>query len=173
MKATGIIRRVDDLGRIVIPKEIRRSLRVREGDPMEIFLNGDEVIFRKYTPIDEISPIVKKYVSSIEKYTGINTIVTNRDCVSYYGSFKKVANAGISSHLDMLFEHKEGYIKTDETKKLYPFVDIDEEAFAMFPIISEGEVYGGIMFLVGNEKISADMIKVLRIAADFIGKSIE
>ena len=62
MKATGIVRRIDDLGRVVIPKEIRRTMRIREGDPLEIFVSNEgEVIFKKYSPISELGSIAAQY----------------------------------------------------------------------------------------------------------------
>ena len=71
MKATGIVRRIDDLGRVVVPKEIRRTLRIREGDPMEIFTNRDgEVILKKYSPIGEIDAFAKQYAESLAAVSG-------------------------------------------------------------------------------------------------------
>ena len=71
MKATGIVRRIDDLGRVVIPKEIRRTMRIREGDPLEIFTNSEgEVIFKKYSPIGEISSIASQYAEVLSKIGG-------------------------------------------------------------------------------------------------------
>lgn len=89
MKATGIVRRIDDLGRVVIPKEIRRTMRIREGDPLEIYTDADgEVIFKKYSPIGELSSITGQYADVLYRGTGLAVIVTDRDCV--------IACAGIS-----------------------------------------------------------------------------
>ena len=90
MKATGIVRRIDDLGRVVIPKEIRRTMRIREGDPLEIFTNTDgEVIFKKYSPIGELSPYTKQYVEVLYRTTGHPAAICDRDHV--------IAVAGIPS----------------------------------------------------------------------------
>lgn len=82
MKATGIVRRIDDLGRVVIPKEIRRTLRIREGDPLEIFVDRDgEVILKKYSPIGELGDFAKEYTDSLAEATGhiaMNTLTAIR-----------------------------------------------------------------------------------------------
>src|SRR5690606_11016659 len=82
MKATGIVRRIDDLGRVVIPKEIRRTLRIREGDPLEIFVDRDgEVILKKYSPIGELGDFAKEYAESLHESTGHITMICDRDTI--------------------------------------------------------------------------------------------
>lgn len=82
MKATGIVRRIDDLGRVVIPKEIRRTLRIREGDPLEIFVDRDgEVILKKYSPIGELGDFAKEYVDSLHEASGHIALITDRDVI--------------------------------------------------------------------------------------------
>ena len=82
MKATGIVRRIDDLGRVVVPKEIRRVLRIREGDPLEIYTgNSGEVILKKYSPINELSQFAGEYVETINKVLGGTIIVSDTDTV--------------------------------------------------------------------------------------------
>ena len=80
MKATGIVRRIDDLGRIVIPKEIRRTLRIRESDPLEIFTDREgEIILKKYSPIGEMSTFAKQYAESLAQVSGHTALITDRD----------------------------------------------------------------------------------------------
>ena len=82
MKATGIVRRIDDLGRVVIPKEIRRTMRIREGDPLEIFTNTDgEVVFKKYSPIGELSPFAIQYADVLSRATALPVLICDRDHV--------------------------------------------------------------------------------------------
>lgn len=89
MKATGIVRRIDDLGRVVIPKEIRRTLRIREGDPLEIYTDSDgEVIFKKYSPVGELSNFAAQYAEVLAKISGLPTLISDRDHI--------VAAAGVS-----------------------------------------------------------------------------
>lgn len=91
MKATGIVRRIDDLGRVVIPKEIRRTLRIREGDPLEIFVDRDgEVILKKYSPIGELGDFAKEYAESLFEGTNHVTLITDRDnIIAVAGASKK------------------------------------------------------------------------------------
>ena len=80
MKATGIVRRIDDLGRVVIPKELRRTLRIREGDPLEIYTTSEgEVIFKKYSPIGELGDFAANYAETLAKTSGHGTCITDRD----------------------------------------------------------------------------------------------
>ena len=89
MKATGIVRRIDDLGRVVIPKEIRRTMRIREGDPLEIYTDREgEVIFKKYSPIGELVSFAAQYADTLNKTCGMSVVITDRDVV--------IACAGVS-----------------------------------------------------------------------------
>ncbi len=91
MKATGIVRRIDDLGRVVIPKEIRRNLHIREGDPLEIFVDKDgEVILKKYSPIGELSNFAREYADAINEATGQSVLICDRDnIIAVAGASKK------------------------------------------------------------------------------------
>ena len=80
MKATGIVRRIDDLGRIVIPKEIRRTLRIKEGDPLEIFTDRQgEVIFKKYSPISELQSFAAEYAETLQRTSSMPVFICDRD----------------------------------------------------------------------------------------------
>jgi AbrB family transcriptional regulator (stage V sporulation protein T) len=82
LKATGIVRRIDELGRVVIPKEIRRTLRIREGDPLEIFTDRDgEVILKKYSPIGELGEFAKQFAESLNKSLGHVACIADRDAI--------------------------------------------------------------------------------------------
>lgn len=82
MKATGIVRRIDDLGRVVIPKEIRRTLRIREGDPLEIFVDRDgEVILKKYSPIGELGDFAREFADSLYDALGHIALIADRDVI--------------------------------------------------------------------------------------------
>lgn len=143
MKATGIVRRIDDLGRVVIPKEIRRTLRIREGDALEIFTAADgEVIFKKYSPIGELSEFAGQYTDVLSRATGLPVIITDRDhVIAVSGMAKKDAmDKRISPALENLIENRGGYIASPDIKALYPLSDSDREAGTAFPIIG-GETF--------------------------------
>lgn len=115
MKATGIVRRIDDLGRVVIPKEIRRTMRIREGDPLEIFTDNDgEVIFKKYSPIGELSNFASQYADVLYKSSGYPVIVCDRDhVISVAGIPKKeLLERRVSASLEEVMEHRKSYAYT-------------------------------------------------------------
>ena len=94
MKATGIVRRIDELGRVVIPKEIRRTQRIRRGDPLEIFTTGDgEVIFKKYSPIGEMNAVAAQYTEVLSKSFALTTFVADRDHRAYRSKEKQALGA--------------------------------------------------------------------------------
>ena len=112
MRATGIVRRIDDLGRVVIPKEIRRTLRIREGDPLEIYTDsGGEVIFKKYSPMGEMSTFAEQYAEVLNRVTKRPVIITDRDhVVAVSGvSKKEYAERRISDSLEQLIENRKSY----------------------------------------------------------------
>ena len=113
MKATGIVRRIDDLGRVVIPKEIRRTMRIREGDPLEIYTNVDgEVIFKKYSPIGEISSIASQYAEVLSKIGGCPAAICDRDhIIAVSGMQKKeVLERRVSGSLEDLIEQRKSHV---------------------------------------------------------------
>ena len=102
MRPTGIVRRIDDLGRIVVPKEIRRVLRIREGDPLEIFTGKDgEVIIKKYSPLGELGTFAQQYVDSISQILGCPVCVTDRDQIIAVAGMPKKELVGKSIHKDL------------------------------------------------------------------------
>ena len=113
MKATGIVRRIDDLGRVVIPKEIRRTMRIREGDPLEIYTSTNgEVVFKKYSPIGELGPYTKQYVEVLNRTTGLPALICDRDrVVAVAGVPKKdVLEKRISPMAESYMEKRMNYI---------------------------------------------------------------
>ena len=123
MKATGIVRRIDDLGRVVIPKEIRRTMRIREGDPLEIFTASDgEVIFKKYSPIGELSEFADQYAEVLCRATDLPVIITDRDhVISVSGiSKKEYLERRISSELETLMESRTNYTASADEEPIYP-----------------------------------------------------
>ena len=182
MKATGIVRRIDDLGRLVIPKEIRRTLRIREGDPLEIFTGHDgEVIFKKYSPIGELSAFAGQYAEILHKTSQKPVIVCDRDhVVSASGIPKKeVLERRISPSLEELVEERRGYVFREDVPLLIPVEGVDKAALVMYPIISAGDVCGSIMLMGDSDELTEKEIpteaeqKLLQAAAGFLGKQME
>ena len=112
MKATGVVRRIDDLGRVVIPKEIRKTLRIKEGDPLEIFTDREgQVILKKYSPIGELSEFATGYAETLAKTTGHIVCITDKDTIIAVsgGSKKEFLEQDVSQELEKLMEDKEVY----------------------------------------------------------------
>lgn len=179
MKATGIVRRIDDLGRVVIPKEIRRTMRIREGDPLEIYTDRDgEVIFKKYSPVGELASFAGHICETLSKTTGQTAIVCDRDSViAASGAGKRdLQDKRISEALERIIESRQIYQhKTGES----PVAAVEGEALQFVsiaaPIISEGDVSGCVAFLFdGTEaELGETGYKLAQTVAGFLGKQME
>ena len=123
MKATGVVRRIDDLGRVVIPKEIRKTLRIKEGDPLEIFTDKEgEIILKKYSPIGELSEFATEYAETLAKTTGHIACITDKDTVIAVsgGSKKEYLEQGISPELEQIMDDKENYTSKENNDVSIP-----------------------------------------------------
>ena len=150
MKATGIVRRIDDLGRVVIPKEIRRSLRIREGEPLEIFTNEEGgVVFRKYSPIGEAGSFAGEYAEAIYKSAGIAIAVCDMDgVIAVAGAPKKdYLSHPLTPSLAALLEGRRPYSATADGTPIRATEQANELVSYFAPIISEGNPAGGVMML--------------------------
>ena len=177
MKATGIVRRIDDLGRVVIPKEIRRTMRIREGDPLEIYTSpGGEVIFKKYSPIGEMSSFASQYVEAMVQAVSLPIIICDRDhCVAAAGiSKKEVLERRVTSTLEEIMEQRRSvsYIDADGHQALE---GVKRNICVGVPIINAGDVSGAVVLLSNEEGSSATEadIKLVSVAADFLGRQME
>lgn len=178
MKATGIVRRIDDLGRVVIPKEIRRTMRIREGDPLEIYTGTDgEVVFRKYSPIGEMSENAAQVADIMHRLSGCPVAVFDRDhVVSVSGTARKEWNARrVSPELEDLMENRRQYFSEDAQGRFIPAEGAPKGAVACLPIISAGDVTGAVAFLEsGSSKpLSESQKTLIQAASQFLGKQTE
>lgn len=183
MKATGVVRRIDDLGRVVIPKEIRRTLRIKEGDPLEIFTDKEgEVILKKYSPIGELSEFATEYAETLAKTTGHIACITDKDTVIAVsgGSKKEFLEQSISDELEKILEDKENYTSKENNNIAVPITKNDnkERKFnsqVVYPIISDGDVIGSVILLskdTGTKMTEVEQ-KVVQSAASFLGRQME
>ncbi len=182
MKATGIVRRIDELGRIVIPKEIRRTFRLREGDPVEIFTgeNG-EIILHKHSVISDLNDFALHFADSLSKTAGYPTCITDRDAVvAVSGISKKEFNGKrITKQLEEAMEDRATYISRDSRTDFFPILeDVNGDkmtSFVVTPIISHGDPIGSvIMFSPDTRKSMGDTeAKLTQSAAAIIGKQLE
>lgn len=177
MKATGIVRRIDDLGRVVIPKEIRRVLRIKEGDPLEIFTERDgEVIFKKYSPIGELGDFASCYAETLSKTSGSAAVITDKDNVIAVSGVpkKELAEKRVSHALEKLMDEKTSFIMKSGGDKL-PVIDGGDKYMAsvVYPIISEGDTIGSVVLLNENGTVGEVEDKLTQSAAGFLGKHME
>lgn len=183
MKATGIVRRIDDLGRVVIPKEIRKTLRIREGDPLEIFTDREgEVILKKYSPIGELSDFATQYAESLYKTSGHTTCIADRDTIiAVAGPSKKdYLDKSISKEIEKIIEEKSTILVKSGDEK-YINVTSDEtgdkrySAQAITAIISEGDPIGAVIMFSTDPaaKMGEVEVKLAQSAAGFLGKQME
>lgn len=182
MKATGIVRRIDDLGRVVIPKEIRRTLRIREGDPLEIFVDRDgEVILKKYSPIGELGDFAQEYADSLFEATGHVSIICDRDAVvAVAGAPKKQwIDRDIPSYVENVMENRKSMIMpSPEGNGDVEGVPEDPWSFphqVLAPIVSEGDPIGVVMIcsMDAVERMCNLELKLAETAAGFLAKQME
>lgn len=182
MKATGIVRRIDDLGRVVIPKEIRRTLRIREGDPLEIFTDREgEVILKKYSPINELNEFANEYVQSVYDVLGSMAVITDRDqVIAAIGKGKKeMLEKRISKDIEKIIQEKTSKLITEKERLINIIAGEGEEkdyqSQVVVPIVSQGDPIGSIIFmsLESGRKLGDVDLKVAETGANFLAKQME
>jgi len=185
MKATGIVRRIDDLGRVVIPKEIRRTLRIREGDPLEIFVDREgEVILKKYSPIGELGDFAKEYADSLNEAIGHIACIADRDhIIAVAGASKKeFINKPVGPAVEKVMEERKSILINTPGEHLFCkgcITEDDDEckfsAEVIAPIIAEGDPIGAVIITSRDPAIKmGDMeLKLAETAAGFLAKQME
>ena len=162
MKATGIVRRIDDLGRVVVPKEIRRVLRIREGDPLEIYTNNTgEVILKKYSPISDLSEFATEYAETVSRILGGTIIVSDTDQViaASGAARKEYSDMRVDPELDKIIQSKNRY---------------SNDSKIVVPIISHGDPIGSITILPKeNHHLGEVELKIAEVGASFLAKQME
>lgn len=181
MKATGIVRRIDDLGRVVIPKEIRRTLRIRESDPLEIFTDREgEIILKKYSPIGELGSFAKEYAEALASASGHSVCITDRDQViaAAGGIRKETIGTPVTGQLEEIMNERENVL-TDQQSRIH--VKITNEDMdhlypqVISPILCEGDVIGSVILRSkDNSRKMGETEQVLaKCAAGFMGRQME
>ena len=179
MKATGIVRRIDDLGRVVIPKEIRRTMRIREGDPLEIYTSREgEVIFKKYSLMGELDDFAAQFCESLSKTSGTITAVTDRDAIIAVagGAKRELMGKRISGELEQIMEDRRIYQRTGNERRIAVTDAADKYSTGVAaPIISEGDVLGLVLFVEDSETTvtGETEYKLAQTIAAFLGKHME
>lgn len=176
MKATGVVRRIDELGRIVIPKEIRKTLRIKDGESLEIYVNEDsEIVLKKYSVLNKIDDFAQDFVDSIYSFLKHNIIVTDTDSVlAVSGPLKKeYLNKEISSNLENSIKRRENMLET-HMKDLKIIEDKTVECtYAISTIVVNGDAVGAVIILSNDEKVTEADEKIVKIASQFLSKYLE
>ncbi len=178
MKATGIVRRIDDLGRVVIPKEIRRTMRIREGDPLEIFTDaGGEVVFKKYSPVGEMGAFASQYADVLYHACGQPVIICDRDHITASAGIakKELHTHRLSPSLEALMETRRTQVLTKDAPAVTPTEDTAHRVSVCAPILGAGDIGGAVCLLYGeNGTAPADGdVRLTQVAASFLGKQLE
>ena len=175
MKSTGVVRRIDDLGRIVIPKEIRKNMKIKDGESVEIYLDSDNIILKKYSPLGNIMEFYKSYVNSIYEAILENIMIVDRDkVVAVAGDLKKkYLDKSISSKLDNIIEQRE--VVLEPKLRDFNFIEDKKEtaSYTISPIIVNGDAIGAVIIFSLDNNLGEFEEKTVSIAAKFLGKYIE
>ncbi len=181
MKATGIVRRIDDLGRVVIPKEIRRTMRLQEGTPLEIFTDREGgIIFKKYSPMAEMGSFAKQYAEALAQTLGQTVCIFDRDQIIAASGTQRREYVGkpISKEVETVIHHRESMQVMEGGKRTVPLFLGDEgryEAQIVYPVISEGDAIGAVALVSREEraKFSDSEQKAVLCAVSFLGRQME
>ncbi len=178
MKATGIVRRIDDLGRVVIPKEIRRTMRIREGDPLEIFTDtGGEVVFKKYSPVGEMGAFASQYAEVLYRACGRPVIICDRDAITAVAGVpkKELPSRQVSASLEALIDTRRTQILPQDAPAVAPSDDTAHRISVCAPIVGAGDISGAVCLLYGEDGQPPNDgdIRLTQVAAAFLGKQLE
>ncbi len=179
MKATGIVRRIDELGRIVVPKEIRRTLRIREGDPLEIFTDTEgEIVLKKYSPIGELSSFARQCAEAVSQNTGKVSIITDRDqVIAVSGASKKeLIHKPITKELENIINGRKMFKGMKENMPLIEGEEGSEKSWQIVqPVLCEGDVIGSVIIRSrdGRAMMSEADMGIAAVAAGFLSKQME
>lgn len=181
MKATGIVRRIDDLGRVVVPKEIRRTLRIREGDPMEIFTDREgEIILKKYSPIGEIGSFSQQYADAVYQATKHTVLISDKDQIIAAAGIpkKEIMGTPIHSDLEQLMKERKNILaqKSDKTfARIMSMGQYDFFSEAIATIICEGDAIGAVILLSTKDGtfMTEGELSLAATGACFLGKQLE
>lgn len=173
MKTTGVIRRIDDLGRIVIPKEIRKNMRIKNGDSLEIFVDVDSVILKKYSPIESVEDAANKYVDVFNQIIKHSIIVTDRDkVIAVSGPLKKkYSSKEISEFTVRSIERRDSFV--ERQKKSFSFVkDIEDFGYYSFSsVVNNGDAIGSVIIISNEVPILESEEKMAIILSKLLSKN--
>ena len=181
MMDRGIVRRIDELGRLVIPKELRKTLRIKEGDPLEIYASKDEIVLKKYSPITTINTYAQAIADSINSITEKTCLITDGDAVIYItgGKNKEYIGKGLSDQMDKILKDRKSVIisKSDggTIVSIVKGEDFDAENQIIVPLISGGDCFGSIVLLDKDKtsRFNSGDVKLVQLGSTFLSAQLE
>lgn len=175
MKSTGVVRRVDDLGRIVIPKEIRRTMRIRDGESLEIFVDRETIALKKFSKMNDIEELSKQIVDIMYNAINKSVFITDRDrFIAGAGFFrKKYLNKNISKYLENIMNDRKNIIERSNHDIELIDSEIESLSYIVSPIIMNGDAIGLVLILSDKNDIGTTEEKIASMFAQFLGKHIE
>lgn len=176
MKATGVVRRIDDLGRVVIPKEIRKSLRIREGENLEIFVdNDDNIILKKHSLMNKLADLSLSFAESIHTFTDHNVIITDTNkIIAVSGNLKKdYLNKPISDNLLTSIVRRENILENHFKEIILSSDEILDATYTLSTIIAGGDAVGLVIILSTDDKVDKTDEKIVKITSRFLAKYLE
>lgn len=181
MQEQGIVRRIDELGRLVIPKELRKTLRIREGDPLEIYASKDELVLKKYSPISSLKNVSSAIADKIENLTEKTCIITDCDTVIYVsnGKYKEIIGKTISNQIENILKERKSVMNSrSDGSTIVPIIDgtdMQLENQIIVPMITNGDCYGSVI-LIDNDKtarFSSSDMKLIQLGSSFLSSQLE
>ncbi len=174
MKSTGVVRRVDDLGRIVIPKEIRRTLRIRDGESLEIFVDREMIALKKFSKMSDMNEVSKQLVDIVNSVIGQNVFITDRDnFIAGSGSLRKeYLNKSISKFLESIMKERRTVVRQDLHNIELIDGEIEKYAYVICPVIMNGDAIG-LVLIVSSQSVGQIEEKMADVVSKFLGKHIE
>jgi len=175
MKNTGIIRRIDELGRIVIPKEIRKTLRIKDGESLEIYLKNTNIILKKYSMFEGLNEFYKIFAASIYEELNTNILIVDRDTVvAAAGDMKRnYLDKNISDDLDAMIQTRKNVVEK-ERREVFLVTGIKENvSYIVSPIIVNGDAIGAVIMLSNTRLLDENDVKTMNIASKFLSKYVE
>lgn len=175
MKTTGVVRRIDDLGRIVVPKEIRRTLRIRDGESLEIFVDKDIVALKKYSPMNDLEDFAKVLVEAVYQSLKSNIFITDRDRIlAVAGPLKKKYNGkAISPFLENIIESRTDFDETKQGELELTSGVMENGKVVASTIMVSGDPIGLVFIFSENGSVNQTEQQIVHILAQFLGKHIE
>ncbi len=171
MKTTGVIRRIDELGRIVIPKEIRKSLRIKNGESLEVYLDGDSIILKKFSQIESLESISVDYVEAFNQIIKHNIIVTDRDkVVAVSGPLKKNLGKNINEFTERSIERRDSF--SEKQKKEFKIIEDEEDVgyYTFASIVNNGDAIGSVILISLDTPLSDTEDKLAIVLSNLLSK---